>query len=79
MLEKAIVQVIYDVSPDKKDKGYRPKDVQNAISCLKAYIDGCVDAGLIVDDSAKHLAWGSCEIVRDGKAGVTLMFREVGN
>lgn len=75
-LGKAEVSMTYDVSPDKKNKGYRARDVQNAISACKAYIDGCKDAGLIVDDSAKHLSWGKCEIVKEGKPGVTLVFRE---
>jgi len=31
------------------------KDQDNSVACLKAYIDGCVDAGVIPDDSGTHL------------------------
>lgn len=76
-LAKSIVSMTYDVSPQKLGSGYRPRDVQNAVIACKAYIDGCKDAGLIVDDSARHLAWGDCQITRGGKPGVTLVFVEV--
>lgn len=75
-LEKARVSMSFDVTKNK-EKGYRPRDVQNAISACKAYIDGCRDAGLIVDDSAEHLSWGDSKITKGGKPGVTLVFEEV--
>jgi len=76
-LEKSIVSMVYCVAREPGNDGYRPTDVQNAISAVKAYIDGCKDAGLIVDDSSKHLSWGECVITKEGKPGVFLTFREV--
>lgn len=75
--ENAKVSMVYDCSPPIKVKGYRPTDVQNALAACKSYIDGCIDAGIIVDDNSKCLSWGSCKIVKNGKPGVTLTFEEV--
>lgn len=36
-------------------KCYRPDDSGNAIYALKAAIDGMIDAGLVVDDSYRHM------------------------
>ncbi len=47
----------------KKAAGYVPHDTQNAITSLKAGIDGLVDAGVMPTDSHKWLAWGSFELV----------------
>lgn len=77
MMGKAIVHVVYDTTSAKHIKGYRPLDEQNAIAAVKAYIDGCKDAGIIVDDSAKHLKWGKTDIVKNGNPGVTLIFEDV--
>jgi len=46
----------------------RPKDAQNAIGCLKAAVDGFVDAGLVPDDTAKWVQWGDCVLHRNAKA-----------
>lgn len=77
-LEKAIVTMVYDTTPRIRgvDDGYRPRDVQNALAAVKAYVDGCKDAGLIVDDNSGVLAWDRIEIVQSGKPGVVLTFRE---
>jgi len=77
MFSKATVSMFYDCSPKRTIKGYRPRDVQNAVSACKAYIDGCADAGVIVDDNAKILSWGKCVIVNEGKPGVTLVFEGI--
>jgi hypothetical protein len=77
MMDKAVVHVIYDTTSAKHIKGYRPLDEQNANAAVKAYIDGCKDAGIIVDDSAKHLKLGKTDIVKNGKPGVTLIFEEL--
>ena len=45
-----------------RDDFYRPKDEANGIASLKAMVDGFVDAGLVPDDDAKHVTWGSCQI-----------------
>lgn len=42
------------------DGRYRPRDVGNAISALKAAVDGFVDAKLVPDDSSRHVDWGTC-------------------
>lgn len=73
--KRAIVEMDYDTSPSKADSGYRPMDVQNAVAAVKAYIDGCVQAGIVPDDDYKHLSWGSVRITRTGRPGVTLTFR----
>lgn len=46
---------------------YRPQDIGNAVSAFKAGFDGLVEAGLLVDDDAKHMALGNVEI--DSTAG----------
>ena len=38
-----------------KDK--RSRDVDNLLSAMKGSIDGLIHAGVIVDDSAKHLSY----------------------
>jgi crossover junction endodeoxyribonuclease RusA len=37
------------------DGRYRPKDVDNALAACKPLIDAIVDAGVIPDDSTKHV------------------------
>ena len=61
---------------------YKPLDIQNAIGALKYTIDGIVVAGLLPDDSHKHLTWGPVELIRTKKAcagrnGIELTFTEV--
>lgn len=41
------------------DRRYHPEDFDNAIGSIKALIDGVVVAGLVPDDSWKHLECGS--------------------
>lgn len=55
------IDVIY--RHNKNSTGYRPRDVQNGIASCKATIDGMVDAGVIPNDSARWLKWGSFEII----------------
>lgn len=43
----------------KKWKKYRPADEGNAIQALKPAIDGIVDAGILIDDKAEFVEWGS--------------------
>ena len=43
-----------------QDGRYRPRDVQNAVSALKAAFDGVVDAQLVKDDSAQYFELGRC-------------------
>jgi Holliday junction resolvase RusA-like endonuclease len=46
---------------------YRPLDIQNANSSLKAAIDGLVSAGMIQGDSHKLLTWGETVLLRSQK------------
>ena len=50
--EKAELSITFVI----KDVRYI-KDTDNAINSLKAAIDGCVDAGIIKDDSPKYLSY----------------------
>lgn len=62
------------------DGRYRPMDVGNAISSVKALVDGIVAAGLLPDDNHKVLRWGRVDIIpaRDsgGRACVVVELRE---
>ena len=44
-------------------KRYRPDDSGNAVYALKAAIDGMIDAGILVDDSYRHM-FHSCIVER---------------
>lgn len=43
----------------KKWKKYRPADEGNAIQALKPAIDGIVDSGVLIDDKAEFVEWGT--------------------
>jgi Holliday junction resolvase RusA-like endonuclease len=57
--EKAHISITY------KSKDKRDRDMDNLLSAMKGTIDGLVDAGVMVDDSAKHL----CRYILDYKFG----------
>lgn len=66
----------------KKYRTYKPRDAGNAITALKAAIDGIVDSGLIKDDRAAFLKWGEFTPLTkhedtNGRCGVILTIREV--
>ena len=65
----------------KIQKGYCPQDDGNAVQAVKAYVDGCVDAGLITDDKSKVLKLGGVRIFpskeSEGMACVVLSFEGV--
>lgn len=46
------------------DGCYRAQDAGNAIYSLKAFIDGLVDAGLLIDDDYLHMELGRCAVER---------------
>ncbi len=50
----------------REDARYHPSDFDNAVGSLKALIDGIVDAGVIPDDSWRHLECGEvrCDFER---------------
>ena len=40
-----------------RSKDKRKRDIDNLLSAMKGSIDGLVEAGVLVDDSAKHLSY----------------------
>lgn len=61
----------------KKWKKYRPADEGNAIQALKPAIDGIVDSGVLFDDKAAYVEWGtftrhSTAKAHQGKARIVL-------
>lgn len=54
----------------------RPRDVDGLLASIKAGIDGCVDARLLLDDHARVLTWGAPRVERGAKAEVVLTFTE---
>lgn len=46
----------------RESQGYRPRDVSNALSSVKAAIDGMVDAGVVANDSAKYVQWAGIRL-----------------
>lgn len=60
--------------------GYIARDVQNAMSALKAAIDGLIDAGIAPNDSKKWLQWDGFTLVtrKNPKGdGVTVIVRAI--
>jgi hypothetical protein len=45
-----------------KAAGYKPRDSQNAISALKAAMDGMVDAGIVKSDAAAWVEIGKVSL-----------------
>lgn len=70
-----------DQAKARIQKGYCPRDDGNAVQAVKAYVDGCVDAGIVADDSAKNLKLKGVEIYPSsesgGRAEVVLEFFEL--
>ena len=58
-IEKAHISITW------KSKDKRDRDMDNLLSAMKGTIDGLVDAGVMVDDSAKHL----CRYILDYEYG----------
>lgn len=75
---RVVLDVEYRCS--QKAAGYVAKDVQNAISAMKAGVDGLVDAGVAENDSKAHITWGAFDLVTRKSAkgdGVTVTVRRV--
>lgn len=63
----------------RRAEGAVVKDVQNALSAMKAAVDGLVDAGIAPNDSKKWLTWGAVSLitVKSSKGdGVTIIVRK---
>lgn len=76
----ARVSCVYLWHKRTSDGLYRPEDVPNAIYAHKAFFDGLIDAGLIVDDGYKHMMFGEHRIERvsDSRSeGVLVTVEEV--
>lgn len=79
--EKGPVELEVEYRCPKGSVGYVAYDVQNAMTALKAGIDGLVDAGVVETDSHRNLQWGRFRLVTRledmaGKApGVTVIVR----
>lgn len=64
--------------------GYKPRDKQNAIASLKYALDGCIEAGVLPDDSHRWLDFGPVTFLRTkkehgGRSAVVLVFTELNN
>jgi hypothetical protein len=54
----APVTIEVEYRHNRKSRGYKPRDTANAMSAIKALVDGMVDADIVPDDSARWLSWG---------------------
>jgi Holliday junction resolvase RusA-like endonuclease len=72
-----VIEVEYRCS--RGAKGYRPADIQNAISSLKSACDSLQDASVIPNDSKAWLTWGEFTLITrkcDEGDGVTVTVRQ---
>ena len=60
--ERASVVLEFGIKGGRAAGRYQPRDEQNALASAKALIDGMVDAGVVADDSRKHLSIGGVDI-----------------
>lgn len=65
MFERANIEAQFFLGADPGR--YHPRDEQNASASIKALVDALVDAGYIIDDSAKYLHWEGVELCRQTK------------
>lgn len=81
---KRPVEIDIEYRCHAKAQGYKPRDVQNAISSLKAALDGLADAGIVGSDAAYWLRIGRVSLLTRASdkrvkalgPGVTLTIRE---
>lgn len=59
---RATVTLEYGTKGGRTAGRYQPRDEANAIDAFKAGYDGLVDAGVVADDSRKHLHIGGARI-----------------
>lgn len=56
----------------------RARDWENAVASLKPITDGIVEAGLLVDDSSRHVVWRSVDFEhRPRVSGLLYVIQEV--
>lgn len=55
--------------------GYAPRDEANALTSVKAGIDGLIDAGVVVDDDRRHLTVAGISIRNDDGPWVLITFK----
>lgn len=56
------VSYTFGIKGARSTGAYCPRDVSNALAAFKAGQDGLVDAGILVDDSARWMELGSVTI-----------------
>jgi Holliday junction resolvase RusA-like endonuclease len=64
----------------KKALGYVARDMQNALSAMKAGVDGLIDAGVAPNDSKAFLSWGALSLITRQSPkgdGITVTVRRV--
>lgn len=62
---RAVVSLAFGIKGGRQVQRYQPQDEANALNAFKAGLDGIVDAGVVADDSRKHLSIGRVEITSD--------------
>ena len=60
--ERRRVSYTFGIKGARKLGLYQPRDISNALAAFKAGQDGLVDAGILVDDSAKWMELGTVTI-----------------
>ena len=55
----------------------RNRDIDNLILTMKPFVDGLVDAGLLIDDSSEHLRHGDHDIVVSGEEKIIVRLDEI--
>jgi hypothetical protein len=60
--ERARLSLVFGIKGGRAAGRYQPRDASNALSAFKPAQDSLVDAGLLVDDSMKHLELGEVRI-----------------
>ena len=75
--ERVRVSLVFGIKGARNAGLYAPRDANNAVAAFKAGFDGIVDAGLAIDDSARHMALGSVEITSEDGPWVRVIIEEV--
>lgn len=74
---RARVSLLFGIKGGRALGLYQPRDVPNAVDAFKAGFDGLKDAGLIVDDSRRHMELGTVEITAKDGPWVRVTIEEV--
>ena len=55
----------------------RHRDIENTYSACKSFVDGLVDAGVLIDDDSKHLEVGSIKLSPGNTNQTIILIEEV--